>query len=151
MQQGITQDAAFPAGFILFFYCLIPLQAGDWTSIGEIQPDPAAWERKVDGVYEHRGVAKIEQVSGNYLLTIYCHGIHSVYIKKTEEKPHLHEYLGQFVQAHYTYMEQWNDDIRCIRTPCGPMKERRVVIREIKRTEVLEDTLENYKNTCSSN
>jgi hypothetical protein len=114
-----------------------------------VQENPAPWERKIGAVYENKGIAKIERVAVHYVLTTYCHGIHSIYVKGgTEVK--LDDYKGKFVQARYKYIEEINTNIQCITAPCEPVVEKIALIVELSAVEVSEAELMNYQTSCSN-
>jgi hypothetical protein len=116
--------------------------------VAVIQPAPSHWERKVNGVYEDLGVSKIEKWADTYVLTINCKGIHSVYIQGTKGL-NLDNYLGKFVRVQYTYVEVKNYNVKCIKAPCGPLIERKVVISNISEIVVSQADLKMYQTRCS--
>jgi hypothetical protein len=112
-----------------------------------VQPSPSHWENEVGGIYENRGLSKINRIGDDYLLTTYCDGIHSVYIKD-DKKFNLQNYTGKFVNVSYRYVEEVNRDVKCIKAPCEPVTERRIVIEKIEEVSVSEDELMEFKTKC---
>jgi len=67
-----------------------PLPVGDAVS---------PWERIVDGVYEHRGLAQVERLGTQWLLNVMCDGTHAVYIE--ESRADLAAFRKGCVRARY--------------------------------------------------
>ncbi len=108
---------------------------------------PAAWERLVHGLYTHQGVAKIDLVAGRYVLTVYCHGVHSVYIHSAGQID-LTPYLTHVVQVRYLYSVQERRQVRCIKAPCPPVLERGIIVHVIQSLGVALDELTAYTSHC---
>src|SRR5262245_3315817 len=113
-------------------------------------PQPAAspWEMEVSGAFENRGVARIEKLATRYVLTTYCRGIHRAYIDGGEDLD-LERYLAVFVRARYTYVDRVPSDVKCVRAPCGPVTERRIVLAHVDEVPVRGEELTGYIDTCS--
>jgi len=109
---------------------------------------PAPWERRTDGAYQNRGVARIEQIGGRYLLTIDCHGKHSTYIED-DNRFELSRFVGAPIRARYSYVDEPNPEVRCFRAPCPPAVERRVVLEDIQTVSQPQERSTNQAGDCS--
>lgn len=118
------------------------------TSTRSIQPPPSHWERMVDDMYENRGVSRIDKAVKKYILTTYCNGVHSVYLKHDPTRD-LQKYAGQFVRVRYTYEEELVVDVKCLKAPCDPVTERRAVLQDIEAIAVSEKERRQYEATCT--
>jgi len=111
------------------------------------QPDPALWERPVQDAFENRGVAKIVRLLTQLALVTYCSGIHTAYIHGSQNLD-VHDYLGKFVRVRYRYIKVIRNDIRCVRAPCSPSEEVKIVIESVKEMAVSEEDQAHYTTTC---
>ena len=85
----------------------------------------AAWERRVEQSFVPRGLAKIERVGNRWALTVLCRGPHTTYLEPGRVD---HSALAdQYVQARYHYVDV-AATVACVRGPCAPTTERRVVL-----------------------
>ena len=85
----------------------------------------AAWERRVERSFVPRGLAKVERVGNRWALTVLCRGTHTTYLEPGDID---HVRLAdQYVQARYHYVDVGNA-AACVRGPCPPASERRVVL-----------------------
>ena len=91
--------------------------------------NPVQWERPVRGVYENKGVARIERLGERWMLSVWCQGTHSTYLDPTTLD--LKQYLDRFVTVRYSYVEREVADPKCLRAPCSPLHERRISIERI--------------------
>lgn len=141
------------AGLLLaFLFCpacaRVAVSRDEKTSISHSAV--SSWERIIDGLYENRGIARIEKLGSRYVLTMYCYGQHSVYIKNTKEID-LNRLLDRFVRVRYTYVEEINPDVKCPQAPCGPFFERLLVIANVVEVDTGKDDLEHFKASCTPN
>jgi hypothetical protein len=88
-----------------------------------------AWERAVDGVVEHLGIGRVEQLGNRWVLTVYCDGTHSTYLDTTTLD--LQAFGSRYVRARYRYEERENPDTQCVRAPCPPARERLVAVQQL--------------------
>jgi hypothetical protein len=120
-------------------------RSGD--TVQSYQPGPALWERPVQDAFENRGVAKIVRLLTRLALVTYCSGIHTTYIHGSQNLD-VHDYLGKFVHVRYRYIKVIRNDIRCVRAPCSPSEEVRIVLESIKEIAVSEEEQVHYTTTC---
>jgi hypothetical protein len=127
---------------------LIIILAGDMRSVAivttlvteshaqskDASRSPAQWERFVERRYENKGVAKIERLGGRWVLSILCQGTHTAYLD--EPASNLARYLDQYVAVRYDYIDRLVADPRCVRAPCGPTTERRILLERITPLQI---------------
>lgn len=111
-----------------------------------VHPTPEPWEVLPNDIYENRGIAQMTRVAKDYLLTISCNGLHQVFIHQHPEVA-LEPYVGKFVQAQYTYAEV-TKHVQCIKAPCHPVTERKIVIHSLKETNGSEATWAQFEKHC---
>lgn len=109
---------------------------------------PSPWEREMNGVYENKGISRIEKVMSRYLLTTYCNGIHSIYVRD-DKTANLEDYVNKFVHVRYAHIEEINFDVKCVRASCEPIIERKVIIKAIEEIRISEDKLREYETSCT--
>jgi len=90
---------------------------------------PEAWERRTDESFENRGLAQVERVGQRWALTILCRGRHSVYLEPGDVDPAL--YSKAYIQARYRYVDRVNENVACVRAPCAPVTERRILLERV--------------------
>lgn len=95
---------------------------------------PAAWERAVRGRYENRGIAQIERLGERWVLNVHCDGTHATYLDDT--RVDLTRYARGYVSVRYHYADRTISTPQCVRAPCPPVLERRIVLDQIKTLSV---------------
>jgi hypothetical protein len=91
----------------------------------------APWERRVGNAYENRGLARIERLGDRWVLTVFCDGTHSTYLEADGAiDPSRH--ATRYVSVRYRYVDRPLDDPTCLRAPCSPVLERRIVLERVK-------------------
>ena len=108
----------------------------------------AAWERAVDGAFEHRGVGKIERIGSRWALTVLCTGTHSTYLDDT--KLDLASYDKRFVRARYRYIDRTVPDPRCVKAPCRNITERRIALDKVTVVDVTPEQAAQSTRECST-
>lgn len=108
--------------------------------------NPASWERIVDGAFENKGVAQVERLGRQWLLTVMCNGTHATYIDDTGLD--LSTYGDAYLHVRYRYVERTNADVRCVKEPCPPSRERRVAIERVTRLTTTPDEAGELARTC---
>ncbi len=108
--------------------------------------NPASWERIADGAFENKGVAQVERLGRQWLLNVMCNGTHATYIDDTG--PDLSTYRDAYLRVRYRYVERTNADVRCVKEPCPPSRERRVAIERITRLPATPDEAGEMARTC---
>ena len=116
------------------------------TEIDVVSPKPNFWEFPHQGAFQNRGIAQIDKLGKEYVLTISCKGIHRVFIHQ-DKKIKLEEFLGKFVQARYTYGDV-KKQVRCIKTPCNPITERKLLIHDIEIVLGSEEMRAQFETQC---
>jgi hypothetical protein len=107
------------------------------TPVSPVQPAPAEWERVVEGAIENRGLAKIERLGDRWALSVICKGIHTTYIH--DPPVGLEGRTGEYVSARYRYVDVEVNDPKCVRAPCGPVRERRIVVEQLRKVTRVSD------------
>ena len=100
---------------------------------GGLLPDHC--ERRVDDLYEARGLTTVDNLAGRYVLTIRCRGVHQIYVR-VPSAIELESFIGKSVRARYRYVDQENAASRCVRAPCPPASERVLDIVELEEVPV---------------
>jgi hypothetical protein len=118
---------------------------------GATAPQPgsaAAWERMVDGLFEHRGVGKIERIGSRWALTVLCTGTHSTYLDDTTLD--LPSYDKRFVRARYRWVDRTIPDPRCVKAPCRAVTERRISLEKVTVVDVTPEQAAESTRACST-
>ena len=124
--------------------CIMTLSALD-NAIAE-----QVWEKEIgSGMYESKGVSKIEKLSTRYMLTTYCKGMHSIYIKDTK-KVNLDSYIDHFVRVRYSRIAEQRFDVQCVKVPCAPIYEANIVIQDLEEIAVSIEELAHYQTSCTA-
>jgi hypothetical protein len=105
----------------------------------------AAWERRVDGSYENRGIAQIEKSGDRWALTILCDGTHTTYLDDTTID--LNPHVGGFVQARYHYVDRVVE-ARCIQAPCGPVSQRFIALERLTKVSTTAEKARAQRDRC---
>jgi hypothetical protein len=117
------------------------------SDIGSLPVEnPAPWERIVNDAYENRGVAQIERLGRQWLLNVMCDGTHATYIE--EAGTDLDQYRGAYVSVRYRYVERTNADVRCVKEPCPPVRERRVALERVTRVAATPEDARDSARSC---
>ncbi len=124
-----------------------PPHLGKDAKVTPVQPTPQLWETRARGMYENRGVAVIEKLGTRHVLTIYCDGVHRVYLHNTQ-RVHVEKYQSKFVRVGYTYVDVTHAAVKCIKPPCGPFTERRILVQDIEKVSVSEEARARFESTC---
>lgn len=114
--------------------------------IETVSPKPNFWEIRKQGIFQNRGIAQIEKLGKEYVLTVSCEGVHRVFIHQQKDLQ-LEEYVGHFIEVRYTYGEV-KKQIQCITTPCHAITERRILIQNLKRSVVSEEKRKQFEINC---
>jgi hypothetical protein len=112
------------------------------------QEQKAAWERRTGDGFENRGVAKVAQVGNRWALTVYCDGVHTIYLDETAIKPA--EYQAAYVQARYHYVMRPGPEPRCVREPCIAAPERLIALDRVTRLTATKADAEAQSKHCTS-
>ena len=117
------------------------------TEFVVVHPKPEHWESLLNDVYENRGIAQITRFAKEYILNIFCGGIHQMFI---QQNPHidLEPFIGKFVQARYTYGDI-NKYVQCVKKPCHPITERKIFIQGIEESMVNKSRRADFKKECN--
>jgi hypothetical protein len=119
------------------------------TSVSASPSRTFPWEREIaPGVYENLGVSRIERLASQYVLTIYCTGIHRIFIHENSQFD-LAQYLHMYVRVHYRHIEETRH-VQCVKAPCPPIKETRVVITHIEEVLLTEEERAGYQRDCTA-
>jgi hypothetical protein len=119
----------------------------------EVRPLPlgdivAPWERLVAGAYENRGLAQVERLGNQWVLTVRCDGTHSTYINDTGID--LSKYNKTYVSARYRYVERTALDARCVKGPCAPVRDRRIALERLTAVTATEEDARLMARACES-
>jgi hypothetical protein len=106
----------------------------------------AKWERQVQGAFENRGIAKVEQIGTRWALTVLCGGTHSTYLDDTAID--LSRYVRGYVSARYTWVVRTVTDPKCPKAPCGPFSERRIALQRLTVVSVTEEQARQLATEC---
>ena len=106
----------------------------------------ARWERRVGKSYENKGVARIERLANRWVLTVFCDGTHSTYLDPSGKFDATRD-ADRFVHVRYRYVEH-SVDVQCVRAPCAPVLERRIVLERVKRLAVTRPEAEARAQHC---
>lgn len=117
------------------------------NEVNVVFPKPNFWEILEEGVFQNRGIARIDKLGKEYVLTVFCKGIHRVFIQQ-HKKIHLKEYSGHFVHARYTYGEVIKR-VKCINAPCNPITERKLFIQQLEKIVGSEEMRAQFEATCT--
>lgn len=117
------------------------------NEITVVFPKPNFWEIPRQGVFQNRGIAQIDKLGKEYVLTVSCNGVHRVFIHQ-HKKINLEEFLGQFVQARYTYGDV-RKRVQCIKKPCNPITERKLIIHDLEKVVGSEQIRAQFETTCT--
>jgi hypothetical protein len=119
------------------------------TSVSASPSRTFPWEREIaPGVYENLGVSRIERLGSQHVLTIYCTGIHRIFIH--ENSPFdLAQYMNMYVRVHYRLIEEIRH-VQCVKAPCPPIKETRVVLTHIEEVHLTEEERARYQRDCTA-
>lgn len=116
------------------------------TTVEIVHPAPEHWETQHQNMFQNRGLAQIEMVAKEYMLTVFCDGIHRVFIHPNKDV-NLENYVGKFVKARYTYGDV-RKHVQCIKAPCTPITERKVIIHGIEEIIASAMTRAQFENQC---
>jgi len=116
------------------------------SDIAVVFPKPNYWETQHRGKFQNRGIAQIDKLGKEYVLTVSCKGIHRVFIHQNQ-KIHLEDFLGQFVQARYTYGDV-RKQVQCIKKPCNPITERKLLIHDLEIVLGSEEMRAQFETQC---
>jgi hypothetical protein len=119
------------------------------TEVTPVDTAPKLWETRDQMVFKNRGIAQIEQLGKEYVLTIYCDGIHRAFIHHNP-KVNLKEYLGKFIQVQYIYVDVKTRSVNCIKAPCGSISERKILIQNLKEIIGSEETRIQFETQCAT-
>jgi hypothetical protein len=112
-------------------------------------PSGTPWEREnTPGVYENLGVSRIERLGSQYVLTTYCTGLHRIFIHENSQFD-LARYMNMYVRVHYRHIEETRH-VQCVKAPCPPIKETRVVITHIEEVLLTEEERASYQRDCTA-
>ncbi len=111
-----------------------------------VSPKPKFWEIQHQGEFQNRGIARIDKLGNEYVLTVFCKGVHRVFIHQ-HKKINLEEFLGQFVQVQYTYGDV-KKQVRCIKAPCNPITERKLIIQDLEIVLGSEEMRAQFETQC---
>ena len=120
------------------------------TPGGQTEKTPVApWERLIrSGVFEHRGAARIEPLGKQWMLTVYCDGVNSTYLDRpTDEQI---KSGASLIVAQYEYVDIDVPDPRCVRAPCGPVRERRIRILSLRALPDVPGRADQLKQKCAA-
>lgn len=109
---------------------------------------PKYWEILNKGAFQNRGIAKIEKLGKEYVLTVYCEGTHRVFIHHPKNF-NLEYFSGQFVQARYTYGDI-KKEIQCIKKPSKPVTLRKILIQDLEKFKGSEEMRAQFEANCNS-
>lgn len=136
--------------------CALALLAAGCASASANQtpaqnPTPAPrtmpWERAVDGGFENKGIATIDQMGSRWVLTVRCAGTHVTYLDETPVD--LKNYNGAYVRARYHWVDRTLVDPRCVVPPCRDIKQRLIVIDTLEKQAVTPEQVKEQAATCS--
>jgi len=116
------------------------------TNVVVVFPNPNFWETQHRGEFQNRGVAQIDKLGTEFVLTVSCKGIHRVFIHQNP-KIHLEDFLGQFVQARYTYGDI-KKQVQCIKKPCNLITERKLLIHDLEVVLGSEEIRAQFETKC---
>ncbi len=88
----------------------------------------APYEQIAGAAIENKGIARFERFGDRWVLTILCKGVHSIYLDDTAID--LNQYGAGYVSVRYQYVVR-TVDVQCVRAPCPPVQERRVVLERV--------------------
>ena len=106
----------------------------------------AGWERLVDGRYENKGIARIEKVGDRWALSVLCRGTHTTYLD--ESAFDLTRYQNLYVAVRYDYVDRTVPNPKCVRAPCPPMTERRILLERITPVPVTREQADERARQC---
>jgi hypothetical protein len=106
----------------------------------------APWERVSSGAYENRGLAQVERLGTQWLLNVMCDGIHATYIDTSDVD--LAAFSKGFVSARYRYVERTTTDVKCVKEPCLPVRDRRVAIERLTTVAASADDARRAASDC---
>ena len=108
----------------------------------------AKCEKQSNDGFTNLEPASLDKTNGDFYLTLNCRGKSQTYLVH-DSKLSLDKLSGQSVSANYQYIEYLNNDIRCVKAPCDPIKETRIKIISVVKFPVADVTSdwETYTNT----
>lgn len=119
------------------------------TSVSASPSHTFPWEREITpGIYENLGVSRIEKLVSQYVLTTYCTGIHRIFIHENSQFD-LARYMNLYVHVRYRHVEETRH-VQCVKAPCPPIKETRVVITHIEEVPLTEEERARYQRDCTA-
>jgi hypothetical protein len=119
------------------------------TSVSASPSRTFPWEREITpGVYENLGVSRIERLGSQYVLTTYCTGIHRIFLHENSQFD-LARYMNMYVRVRYRHVEEIRH-VQCVKAPCPPIKETRVVITDIEEVPLTEEERARYQRDCTA-
>jgi hypothetical protein len=119
------------------------------TSVSAAPSHPFPWEREITpGIYENLGVSKIDRLGSQYTLTTYCTGMHRIFLHEHGQFD-LARYINMYVRVQYRHVEETRH-VQCVKAPCPPIKETRIVITHIEEMLLTEEERARYQIDCTA-
>ena len=116
------------------------------SQVTDVNRSAAEWELLVEGRYENKGIARIEKIGDRWVLSVWCGGIHTTYLDDT--KFDLMQYQDRFVAVRYGYVDRSVPNPKCVRAPCPPLTERRILLDRITPVRITLDQANDRARQC---
>ncbi len=116
------------------------------TQANSVSQAVAEWERVVRGRYENKGIARIEKIGDRWVLSVWCRGTHTTYLDDTAFD--LTRYQELFVAVRYGYVDRSVPNPKCVRAPCPPVTERRILLDQITPVPITREQADERSQQC---